>query len=643
MNLIRSRSAAWAIAGLLLLTFLLYLPGLRGNFIFDDYANIVDNSKVHMTRFDLEQLATAWGSGVASSLQRPLSMLSFALNHLFTEMDPYAFKLTNLLIHLLTTLSVYLLVRELARAVHKPDDSRATELFALLVTACWALHPLNVSTVLYVVQRMTQLAMLMTVLALYLYCRWRQTPIATPLRAFVLMGCLALLTTLGILGKENAVLTPLLMLFIECFVFRFRVTTDGDRWLLRLLVLGGLILPVLGVVALLLFDPAQLIGDYSVRTFTMTERVLTQTRVLWSYIGWLLLPTSGALSFFHDDYVLSRSLLDPPTTLLAIASLAALLALVWRLRLSRPLTSLGLAFFLVGHLLESTVVSLELVFEHRNYLPGLGILLALADTLAKLPETYFQASSKKAVAAMFAVFLGLGCSMEARKWSNTFEHVRQIAVAQPDSHRANYMLGMLYNLSAAYVDDSQESLRRARDHFLISIPLDPIAVRGHLGYVLTQSALGEELDPRIMQEMARRLETSQLMRDGFSEISRITHCWYSGQCRFPLDQLVQMYNAIGRNQSVDPIIVQGILDQVGSAMVANFNRPNDGRALLYLARSKREDVTLIDLKLIQLEVQLGNRAAAEKLLEEALAKNPEYFKEELAGMKAAFARDMDTQ
>lgn len=172
MNLLRS--PALALAALLLLAFLLYLPGLQGNFILDDYANIVNNSQVHLERLDGAGLAAAWDSGIASTLQRPLAMLSFAANHLFSGMNPYYFKLTNLLIHLLTTLGVYLLVRELARSASNAADERSCQLFALFVTACWALHPLNVSTVLYVVQRMTQLATLASVFALYLYCRWRR-------------------------------------------------------------------------------------------------------------------------------------------------------------------------------------------------------------------------------------------------------------------------------------------------------------------------------------------------------------------------------------------------------------------------------------------------------------------------------------
>jgi hypothetical protein len=635
VNFAKHLTPGLCLALLLLLTFLLYLPGLKGNYILDDYANIVDNSKVQMTELTLDQVNIALDSGVASSIKRPLSMLSFALNHRFTQMDPYYFKLTNLLIHLLTATGVYLLVRELARAtsIAEVRDEQQIGYFALFVTALWTLHPLNVSTVLYVVQRMTQLATLIAVFTLYLYCHWRSQPISTLTRAFAILGSLAVLTVLGILGKENAVLIPLLLLCLEFFIFRFRANTNAERWFLRLLVFGSLVLPALGASLLLIIDPSQLIGDYSVRSFTMGERIMTEGRVLWSYIGWLLFPTTVVLSFFHDDYTVSRALLDPPTTLLALAGLIALLTVLWRLRTTRPLTSFGLVFFLFGHALESTFISLELVFEHRNYLPGQGILLALGDTLTRLPRKYFQADSRKLTSSIILLLFGLGCSVEARKWSNTFEHVRHIVETHPKSHRANYMLGLLYGFAAPHIEDRDESLRRARQFFMQSIPLDPFAVRGHLGYVLTQTALDGAIDLSIMQEMNKRLETNDLMRDGFAEISRITQCWHTGQCRFPINQLIEMYNSIGRNQSVDPLIIQGILDQVGSAMVTNYDRLEDGKALLYLARSKRNQVTIIDIKLIQLEAQTGNIEVANQLIEAALANNPGQLRTQLTDIK----------
>jgi len=624
VNVPKQVSPALWLALLLLCTFLLYLPGLNGNYILDDYANIVDNTKVQMTELTLEQIKIALDSGVASSIKRPLSMLSFALNHRFTQMDPYYFKLTNLLIHLLTATGVYLLVRELARAtsIAEVRDEQQIGYFALFVTALWTLHPLNVSTVLYVVQRMTQLATLIAVFTLYLYCHWRSQPISTLPRAFAILGSLAVLTVLGILGKENAVLIPPLLLCLEFFIFRFRANTNAERWFLRLLVLGGLVLPALGVGLLLLIDPGQLIGDYSARTFTMAERLLTQGRVVWSYIGWLLAPTSSALSFFHDDYVISRGLLAPATTLLAFTGIAVIVLLIWRLRIQRPLTSFGLAFFLTGHALESTVISLELVFEHRNYLPATGFIIAVCDTLWKLQRQFIAKHVKHLIFTAAIGMIAFSCLIETIKWGNTFEHVRQIVERHPNSNRANYMLGLLYNLSAPLLAQPDESWRRARHYFLRSIALDPTSVRAYFGYLLAQTSLDEEPDPTVMVELGRRLEVNDLMRDGFTEISKFTNCWYNEQCKFDIAQLITLYNSIARNSVVDAIVIQGILDQIGTAMVTTFNQPDHGRALLYLARSKSKEVTLIDLKLIQLEIQRGDKSAAKSILEEAIAKQP---------------------
>ena len=157
-------------------TLFLYWPGLFGDYIFDDPANILDNQKIAITSLDLNSLKTAWYSGDAGPLGRPISMLSFALNHYFTGFEPFYFKLTNLFIHLINGLLVFIISLKLFQWLshqYQRISFESTSYLACLVSLIWLIHPLNLTSVLYVVQRMTSLSTLFGLFALAIYCFWR--------------------------------------------------------------------------------------------------------------------------------------------------------------------------------------------------------------------------------------------------------------------------------------------------------------------------------------------------------------------------------------------------------------------------------------------------------------------------------------
>ena len=148
--------ARWGLPLLLALVTLVYWPGLGGGFDFDDFPNIVNNTALHVRFGDpcRAWLAAAFSSP-ASDLQRPLAMLTFALNHALTGLDPYWMKATNLAIHLLNTLLVWIVARVLL-ATFGVDATRRG-ILALWLAAFWSLASVNLLGVLFVVQRMESL------------------------------------------------------------------------------------------------------------------------------------------------------------------------------------------------------------------------------------------------------------------------------------------------------------------------------------------------------------------------------------------------------------------------------------------------------------------------------------------------------
>jgi len=415
-----------------------FVPGLSGDFIFDDRANIMQNAALHIGQLGGKNLLYAAYSFQPGGGSRMLSMLSFALDYWRGGMDASVFKTTNLLIHGLTTLALALFLRRLLVVVQW--SSRRAAVGAVVLATLWALHPLQVSTVLYVVQRMQALVTLFMVLALWAYMGMRQAQMAG-LRSRQYGVLVGLFWVLGFASKEDAVLFPLYALVLELTVLRFaaaspRLATFWRRGYLLMAVAGA-------AVYLLAVVPHYWHWEaYPGRDFSSYERLLTQGRVLVMYLGQILLPLPGRLPFFYDNLAISRGLLQPVTTLPALLLLVALLVWAWRWRQRRPLFALGVLLFFAGHFLTSNVLNLELAFEHRNQLPLVGVLLTVADLCtAAWWRLALRPQMGIALAAMALLAVGAGTVWRAYMWGEPLRFAAETLRLLPQSERAWLLLG----------------------------------------------------------------------------------------------------------------------------------------------------------------------------------------------------------
>jgi hypothetical protein len=137
--------------------------------------------------------------------------------------------------------------------------------------------------------------------------------------------------------------------------------------------------PWLLALVYLIYNPERLLSHYGFRDFTVIERVLTEFRIVIDYFRLIVLPNVGDMGLYHDDIIVSTSLFHPVSTLLSLLLIVGLLVSAFYAKAKYPLFSLGILWFFGGHILESTVYPLDLMFLHRNYLPSIGIFLALAE------------------------------------------------------------------------------------------------------------------------------------------------------------------------------------------------------------------------------------------------------------------------
>ncbi len=411
-----------------------YFPGLTGTFLFDDWKNL--ELIAQAGRLDnLHNLLDYLLSGFASPLGRPVAMASFLFDARSWPAPPFHFKATNVAIHLLNGLLLYRLLLALPEIAER-DKSESWKP-ALLAAALWLLHPLWVSSVLYVVQRMTLLAATFVLLALLSYVKARHAlAVGRPAMAGVLLwGVFGLVGIMGVLSKENAALLPLFVVVIDLALFNRGSPSVQPRWvhLWRWLYIR---LPMMLLLIYLAGRIPELFSGQPLRDgYTAGGRFLTQGRVVVHYLSQLLIPATHSSGLFSDQISASKSLLQPLSTLWGWLAVLALAAWGWRQRDRRPLLALGILFFLAGHLLESTVVPLELAFEHRNYLPAIFLFAWPAGWLTMPGQP-----GRRWLAVFVVAVFALSTWSRANLWGKPFQQALVWYQEAPDSIRAQVLL-----------------------------------------------------------------------------------------------------------------------------------------------------------------------------------------------------------
>jgi hypothetical protein len=418
-------------------------PG--NQFHFDDYHNIVDYGPVRMQQPSLAALREAFTNPRLA--HRNVASLTFAVDWWRGGGEPRAFLQTNVLLHVLAALAVFLFARQVLLRL-KPDDPGILLPAAFGVALLWALHPINSQAVNLIVQRMTILATLFVLLSLSCYLAGRS---ARSPRCSAWFAAAGLFGILGAFSKETAWILPLLVLAVEYGVVRHGQALVRSR--LDTLLLS---LPFIAA-ALVVLDLASgsgpisrsFLAGYEFRSFTMQERLLTQPRVVLFYLSLVLWPLSGRFSLEHD-FVVSTALASPPATIPGVLAVALLLLAAVYLFV-RPKTRLPgflLLWPAITLAIESSFIPLEMVFEHRMYLPLVGITL-LAGAAWVAVHDRWRAYSAPFAAVIAIVALGLGLSTVERTtlWREPLLLNEDAVKKAPGSGRAWSNLGMQRYLS----------------------------------------------------------------------------------------------------------------------------------------------------------------------------------------------------
>ena len=493
-----------ALCLLLLVAFLVYWPGLSGPFLFDDFHNL--SLIGALGPIENWGLAKAYlSSGFAGPTGRPIALASFLVDARDWPADPESFKRTNLMVHLLIGALLFATIKVLLQSIGRNAQTAAG--VALLATALWLLNPFLVSTTLYVVQRMTQLAALFVLLGVWGYLQGRLYLPTRPRLGYTLITLSVVLgTVLAVYSKENGVLLPLLILVIEV-ALRFHWITPAPDWRWRAVFLW--VPTVVIVVYLIQRIPSD--GIYANRDFTLAERLWTQPRFIFDYLWHLFIPHIQTQGLYQDGRVVSTSWTTPWTTLTAIIGLMGLIVMALWARYRWPLVSLAILFFLAGHLLESTTLGLELYFEHRNYLPAVFLFVPVAAGILALRGKV----SRPVIALMLVAAIGsysVATYQRASLWSDEDQLMLVWAETNPQSPRAQS--------GAAEAVARMVGPEMAAAYFFAAMQQFPDSTLLTLNYLSVQTALGR-LDSEEFAEAIERLRLQPFnaeMRSGLRHL-----------------------------------------------------------------------------------------------------------------------------
>jgi protein O-mannosyl-transferase len=524
---------------LLAATFFAYSPGLQGPFILDDEVNI---KRAEVNTVSFTELQDKILSGRLGGFSRSVGMTSFALTQYFSGYAPGIFKYQNLMLHLANGMLILWLAMLLFRAMHREQEPSLAYWPAFLVAAIWLLHPLQVSTVLYSVQRLVMLSTFFSLLAGVFYIKGRLLfPNRPALGGLIVFVGLFVVWPIGILSKENALLLMPALVLVESLVLWPSMSSlrpaRQTPSIAASLLLGLTIVVIAGVT---IAEHASLLTGYAGREFNLWDRLLTQVHALWFYLGLIFFPVPSAMGIYHDGFPIQR-VLDLGTAL-AAAGLAGIIIAGVMLRRKATLIALGILWFFCWHLIESTIIPLELVFEHRNYLALFGpalVVVALGQVLGRV------AGLRRALllgATALLLLLGLNTAGRSFSWSSYELIIVNEYARAPGSGRAIEGMFLLAKNkgnraeAAVFLDQLKVAERDDAWPWVIDI---------------LEHCQEKEVPQALMETAVRLGGVGRVSPALISSLLNLDRTVYYGECPgLPADFVVQLVHAVSSNSRV---------------------------------------------------------------------------------------------
>lgn len=447
------RFVIWAIIGA---GILLYAHTLPFPFVWDGRGYILRNPLVkgfsyyddllQITQFaQLDDQLGIPADFVTNFALRPVTYLTFSLNHFFGGTNPVGYRSVNIALHIGNAVLIFLILeRILKRAGDHTLDRFSIRTIPAATALIFLVHPLQTEPVIYIIQRFTVLATGCYLATLYLYLR----SVTGRNRRLPYWGSVITLL-LGMLTKEIVFTAPIVLLCLETIILKTDLRSAIKRLLPHLLCLP--IIPVLLLIVSANQHNSPLSIEESINAinfygYSVGHYAITQLCTIGTYLRLLLLPYGQNADY---DYPLYTSLLQPKVIRSAVVIALTLGAAVFSYRRKpqdprRSLLLFGTCFFFISIAVTSSFIPMaELIAERRTYLPSFGVFLAIicAIDLWRQQRTPFRQQAVIAGMAMWVVILGGVTHVRSQVWRSRVSFWEDAARKSPNKLRT--ILGLV--------------------------------------------------------------------------------------------------------------------------------------------------------------------------------------------------------
>lgn len=459
-----------AFALLSLLVFLIYSNTFHASWHFDDYPNIIENPHLHITNLQPNSIIQSFYFSYDRILNqntrtyRPVSCLTLALNWYLGKENVVGYHIVNTIIHFFTAFILFLTLSSLFKTPNLKGKYQGSEYFVALLTASlWAVNPIQTQAVTYIVQRMAAMAAMFYVLAIYFYLKGRLSR-SNLNRVVLYVGCL-LCFVLALGSKENAATLPAALLLAEIAFFQDIGLPRTRKKFFQAAAGIGVFVILMGTLLFMKGDMLSFLKGHEHRPFSLSERLLTEPRVLIIYLTQLFYPVASRFSIEHDIMV-STSLFRQWTTLPAILLVFLLIGIGLSQIRKRPIVAFGILFFFLNHVIESTILPLEIIFEHRNYLPSLFLFFPVSLGIKWLLD-YYRAKQWSiylllvSLVTILVMATGIGAYTRNMAWATEKSLWEDAMAKAPKSPRPPHSLAYNYYEKIGRFDKAYELYGKA--------------------------------------------------------------------------------------------------------------------------------------------------------------------------------------
>jgi tetratricopeptide (TPR) repeat protein len=438
---------------IILLSLIAYANTFQVPFVFDDEYYIVENQRIK----DITNIPSFFIDIKGPKGSNPLTLTTFAVNYYLGGLNTFGYHVFNMMLHIINGILLYHLIIITAGLLNYTKKN--LWLIALFSSLVFITHPVQTECVTNIVGRSTPLLTVFFLSGMIFFVK----AVTSEKRKNLYIILLFMASLAGMATSEKFVTFPLILILYDFFfVSQNKVKTVVKNYKIHLPVISTLI-----YLAYLMLSYQYEDISSGRQKATPLEYLMTQFNVHWTYLRLLFLPVNQTIDY---DYPFSRSLFEIPTMFSAIGY-----AGLWTggilLFKKRPIISFCILWFMITLSPVSSIVPLNnVIFEHRLYLPSIGIItgftLSIFTGFGKLNRTYTHPNRIPAMLSILIVVLLTGLTLARNNiWRDEIRLWEDTALKSPLKAKVHINLGNAYK--------KQNLIDKAIQHYKTAIKINP--------------------------------------------------------------------------------------------------------------------------------------------------------------------------